>query len=123
MVNNNVVDFAIGEDSDIIAFGCNRYLYKLDKDNGSAKYFDYNNIESKTNLIKKSDNNKHQFSNLTKDQITIACILSGCDYIENLKGMGLITALEFVKNIYNIEDVKNNLIKSKKFHEKFNEEY
>lgn len=50
----------------------------------------------------------------TFDKFRYMCILSGCDYLESLPGVGLKKALKFVSltantDIYNVSDTKNYL--------------
>jgi len=76
-----------------------------------------NNNELHENLYKNEKSNKHiiKLIELTHDNFTMACILSGCDYLESMKGMGLKTALDYVKNVSNLDDLKNSMTSNKKF--------
>lgn len=47
--------------------------------------------------MKNSKNNKiKQFANLKEDERLSICILSGCDYLDNSKGVGLITLISVI---------------------------
>lgn len=84
-----------------------------------------NNNKLHEDLHKNEKNNKHilKLVELSHDNFTMACILSGCDYLESMKGMGLKTALDYVKNINDLEDLKNSISSNKKFDDQFTEEY
>merc|ERR1712216_504834 len=77
-----LADFVISEDSDCIPFGCPRVLFKLNS-SGTGMEYRQDNLPSckKLNLF-----------NWTTDQILDLCILSGCDYLPSIRGMGLIKA-------------------------------
>lgn len=76
---NGLVDAVISEDSDLIPFGCPRMLYKLDKD-GNGKEIQFRDL----GLVKDLD-----LSRFSAEMFRHMCILSGCDYLESLPGMGL----------------------------------
>lgn len=102
---NNLVDAVITEDSDLIPYGCPRIIYKLDKfgnaqeilltDVGSAKEFD--------------------FQNFTLEMLRHMCILSGCDYIASIPGLGLKKAYKLLKTYREIDKVLNVICKDKRY--------
>jgi exonuclease-1 len=94
----NLCDVIISEDSDLIPYGCNRVLYKLGVD-GNCSYFDNENL-SKADLGKFAF-----FKQMTKLQRVEFCVLSGCDYLPSIKGLGIKRAMEIFSK-------KNNLIDS-----------
>ena len=72
------------EDSDLLAFGCTHVFFKMDNlGNG-----DYINLENLTEV--------KQFECYKEDMFLIACIFSGCDYLESVKGVGLKKAVKLV---------------------------
>ncbi|KZV21597.1 exonuclease 1-like [Dorcoceras hygrometricum] len=73
------VEAVITEDSDLIAFGCPRIIYKMDK-------FGHG-VEFKNTLLKQ--NKDLDFRGFTQMMLLEMCILSGCDYLQSLPGMGL----------------------------------
>lgn len=114
LYKTKLCDFIISEDSDLIPFGCNRILYKLGAD-GEGNYFDYENLE-------KSDLGKFNlFKTLNKIQKVEFCVLSGCDYLPSLKGLGVKRAIEMFSNNSNIieiiKEMKKNTIYSQGFKE------
>ncbi len=82
------VDCVITEDSDLLALGCERILYKLDADSGIGKEIELKNLK----YCKEYD-----FSSFDNDKFLTFCILSGCDYFK-LKGVGIKNAYNTVKN-------------------------
>lgn len=76
---NGIVDAVISEDSDLIPYGCPRMIYKLDKD-GNGKEIQFRDL----GLVKDLD-----LSRFSAEMFRHMCILSGCDYLESLPGMGL----------------------------------
>jgi len=94
----NYVDFVITEDSDLLALGCSRVLFKLDLDTGYG-------IEININDLPKCK--EYDFTLFNMDKFLHFCILSGCDYFK-LKGIGAKTAYSYVKDTNSHTDVLNN---------------
>ena len=94
MFKQNKVDFVITEDSDLLVFGVTKVFFKMDL-NGKGMEIDLTNIhkcnEFKMPASKKGDNLFNQ------DLLIKTCVLSGCDYLESIKGIGFKTALKLVK--------------------------
>ena len=84
----NYVDCIITEDSDLLALGCKKVLYKLDLDTNIG-------FEIETKNIKKCS--KYDFSNFDSDKFLTFCILSGCDYFK-VKGVGANNAYKVITN-------------------------
>ncbi|RUP44578.1 PIN domain-like protein, partial [Jimgerdemannia flammicorona] len=73
------VDAVVTADSDLIAFGCKRILYNMDR-YGNCIEFRHDRLEAVTEV---------NFRGLTDKFLLEMCILSGCDYLPSIKGMGL----------------------------------
>ena len=82
----NYVDCIITEDSDLLALGCKRVLYKLDLDTNIG-------FEIETKNLKKCV--KYDFSSFDNDKFLTFCILSGCDYFK-VKGVGANNAYKVI---------------------------
>ena len=82
------VDCVITEDSDLLALGCERILYKLDADSGIGKEIELKNLKQCKS---------YDFSNFDSDKFLTFCILSGCDYFK-MKGVGIKNAYNSVKS-------------------------
>lgn len=76
-----LAEFIISEDSDLILFGCQKIIYKLSLD-GKCLLFEHDKLH---NVFPKFDFEKFRR----------ICILSGCDYLSNLPGIGLSKAKKF----------------------------
>lgn len=82
-----VIQGIITEDSDLLVFGCSKVIFKLDKDG-------YGMCIRKENLTQATEVNLHGF---TETQFRQMCILSGCDYLPSIPGMGLKKAYKYLK--------------------------
>jgi len=89
MAHNGIVDLVITEDSDLLAYGCPRVLFKIDFDEGNGE-----EIQLMRYL---GQNEGLSFRNWTHDMFVYMCILSGCDYFEGAKGMGIKGAHKIVR--------------------------
>ncbi|XP_045475754.1 exonuclease 1 [Harmonia axyridis] len=81
-----IADIVITEDSDLVLFGCDKILYKMDI-NGNGRLVD----KQKLPLCMDMKPDKYTF-----DKFRYMCILSGCDYLDSLPGIGLKKALKFI---------------------------
>lgn len=81
-----LADYVITEDSDLTLFGCQKILFKLDL-TGACVLVD----ASKLHLAMGCQPDK-----FTMDKFRFMCILSGCDYIDSLPGIGLVKACKFI---------------------------
>ncbi|XP_069150569.1 exonuclease 1 isoform X1 [Solanum lycopersicum] len=93
------VDAVITEDSDLIAFGCPRIIYKMDKF-GQGLEFRYSKLEQNKEL---------SLTGFTKQMLLEMCILSGCDYLQSLPGMGLKKAHALIKKFKSYDKVIKHL--------------
>ena len=82
----NYVDCVITEDSDLLALGCKRVLYKLDMDTNIGFEIELKNLKKCT---------KYDFSNFDEDKFLTFCILSGCDYLK-IRGVGTNNAYKII---------------------------
>ncbi|KAG0739430.1 hypothetical protein G6F16_007501 [Rhizopus arrhizus] len=97
LLKNNYAQAAVTEDSDLLAFGCSTVIFKLNR-YGDCMRIHFEDI-SKVIDIK-------PFSVTTLRHI---CMLSGCDYLPSLKGIGLKTAETLIKKHLTIEKVMKAL--------------
>lgn len=84
---NNIVSLIITEDSDLLAYGCRKVFFKMDN-NGNGYEIDIHNLKNvkEVNLM-----------GFSQDMFLTACIMSGCDYLDSIKGIGFKTACELVR--------------------------
>ncbi|KAI9366713.1 PIN domain-like protein [Zopfochytrium polystomum] len=78
------VNAVLTEDSDLVVFGCRRVILKLDAQGGA--------VEVNADELGKIPD----FKGWTFEKFRQACILSGCDYVPSLKGIGLKKAIEAI---------------------------
>lgn len=81
-----LADYVITEDSDLTLFGCRKILFKLDL-NGNCVLVDADKLHLAMDC---------RVDKFTMDKFRLMCILSGCDYIDSLPGIGLAKACKFV---------------------------
>ncbi|KAG6573339.1 Exonuclease 1, partial [Cucurbita argyrosperma subsp. sororia] len=96
---SNQVDAVLTEDSDLIPFGCPRIIFKMDKF-GQGVEFRYDMLSKNKDL---------NFAGFTKQMILEMCILSGCDYLQSLPGMGLKRAHALIKKFMSYDKVIRHL--------------
>ena len=75
----------ITEDSDLLCFGCKNVIFKMDL-TGRAQEVSMDNLGRVKNLV-----------GFTPDLFRHMCILSGCDYLPSVKGVGLVKACKALK--------------------------
>eukprot|EP00804_Cyclotella_cryptica_P030206 CCRYP_017961-RA/>CCRYP_017961-RA protein AED:0.19 eAED:0.19 QI:0/-1/0/1/-1/1/1/0/839 len=81
LAHTGVVDLVITEDSDILAYGCPRALFKVD-----FEAYKGQEIQLMRDL---GENEPLSFKNWTHDMFVFMCILSGCDYCRGVPGIGI----------------------------------
>nr|XP_023016621.1 exonuclease 1 [Leptinotarsa decemlineata] len=80
-----IAELVITEDSDLMLFGCTRVIYKLDMQ-GCGYLVEADKLHLATKIRPDS---------YTFDKFRYMCILSGCDYVDSLPGIGLKKAEKF----------------------------
>ncbi|KAL5228741.1 hypothetical protein ABZP36_017006 [Zizania latifolia] len=96
---NKLVDAVITEDSDLIPFGCSRIIFKMDRF-GQGVEFQITRLERNREL---------DFNGFTKQMLLEMCILSGCDYLPSLPGMGVKRAHALIQKLKSHEKVIKHL--------------
>ena len=99
MYFRGLADVIVTEDSDLLAFGVKKCFFKMDV-NGDGQEIDLDNLQEVTEL---------NFRSFTLEMLTITCILSGCDYVDSIKGIGFKKAHRLVYD--NGADIKQILKK------------
>lgn len=74
-----IVDVVITEDSDLLAFGARSVLYKFD-------YRDY--FGEEITLDRLCENKTPYLRDFNHCMFLTACIFSGCDYLNQVRGVG-----------------------------------
>jgi exonuclease-1 len=84
---HNIVDVIITEDSDLLAFGARRVLYKLDFQSMRGQEITQDGLR---------DNREPSLQMFTHSMFLTMCILAGCDYLPQVSGVGIKTAHKLV---------------------------
>uniref|UniRef100_A0A7S0US38 Exonuclease 1 n=1 Tax=Polytomella parva TaxID=51329 RepID=A0A7S0US38_9CHLO len=101
---HNYVDIVITEDSDLLAYGCPRVLFKLDKD-GWGMLVENRNL-NRAKEMPMLGWNAHMFLTM--------CIMSGCDFLDNIPGLGIKTAAQLVQQFRSFANIILDLKSRKK---------
>jgi exonuclease 1 len=96
----NIAQYVITEDSDLVLFGCTQIIFKLDL-NGNGMLVESN----KLHLAMGCREDRY-----TLERFRYMCILSGCDYMDSLSGIGLAKACKFILKTEDT-DIKRALAK------------
>ncbi len=90
-----IVDGIITEDSDLLIFGCRNVLFKLDNDGQCVEVKRENFTRCR----------EYNFNGWTDVEFRQMAILSGCDYLDSVPGMGLKTAFKLMRKYKTAEKV------------------
>ena len=83
---NGRAQVVITEDSDLLIFGVKRVLFKMDKSGNGTE----------VDLTRLSDVTELNFKSFTDEMLLTCCIVSGCDYLDSIKGIGFKKAHKLV---------------------------
>ena len=95
MVRTGLAYAVISEDSDLLVFGCETVLFKMD-DTGNGFLI---------NLSEVGNVKGHNMLGFSEDSFRHMCILSGCDYLDSIPGIGLVTAHKLMRR-YGFDPIK-----------------
>ncbi len=110
---SGLVDLIISEDSDFIGHGAKAVLYKYKEvyvPYGRLNEYKPPNREATGVLIRRSDlgalaDQSFDLSNFTDSMLAVLCVAAGCDYCSSLRGIGIITARNAVKEAFLVNSV------------------
>lgn len=96
-----IADLVLTEDSDLILFGCDKIMFKFDT-TGQGMLFEKENLPACLGQTSE----KFDFEKFRR-----ICILSGCDYLPSLPGIGLMKAAKFFGKTNNadLRKVRKNI--------------
>ncbi|KRY85937.1 Translation initiation factor IF-2, mitochondrial [Trichinella pseudospiralis] len=100
LAQNGIAHLVISEDSDLIPFGCSKVLFKMDMLGNGVLY-----EKEKLHLAMNVPEESFSFQNFRR-----SCILSGCDYLENLPGIGIKKSIKFFQKTFD-DDIRKALPK------------
>lgn len=87
MEKHHQVEAIVTEDSEVLAFGCDTVIYRLDRQ-GNGKRIQYSNIIHSDVL---------DIPQFTRDMFRYMCITTGCSYLPSISVAGIKRARELVK--------------------------
>eukprot|EP00922_Rhytidocystis_sp_ex-Travisia-forbesii_P018294 GHVS01027196.1.p1 GENE.GHVS01027196.1~~GHVS01027196.1.p1 ORF type:complete len:652 (+),score=164.48 GHVS01027196.1:139-2094(+) len=125
MCRTGYVTSVITEDSDLLAYGCPRVVFKMDKA-GAGQEIDISEIadlKSEGEWLTDNNNNNNngdsccgwtgemaRMKKFNQEMFTSMCVLSGCDYTsDGIKGLGIKTAFQLVARYRSLSGVLKNL--------------
>eukprot|EP01084_Bolivina_argentea_P282115 482846_1 len=89
LCREGIVDVAMTEDSDLLLFGCQRVFFKLEKD-GRGELIEMSNVFQ-------CRNDELDMRECGPEDFLLTCVLSGCDYLPSIPGVGLKQARQTVR--------------------------
>lgn len=92
MMKEGITNLTISEDSDLLIYGCNKVMYKMTPD-GEGLVIDTDDLANVRSI---------QLSSFTLEKFRHLCMLSGCDYLPSIKGMGLIKSYKALRRFSNV---------------------
>ena len=90
LVLNDIAQVVITADSDLLVFGCPTVFYKMDA-NGHGQEITLDRV------LMLCHQTHLQITGWTLTQFREMCVLSGCDYLKSLKGIGLMKAHKMIR--------------------------
>ena len=87
LMKEGITQLTISEDSDLLLYGCNKVMYKMSID-GEGLVIDLANLSNVKTV---------QLASFTVEKFRHMCMLSGCDYLSSIKGMGLIKSFKSIR--------------------------
>ncbi|KAI9488331.1 PIN domain-like protein [Zychaea mexicana] len=99
LINTNKVDAVITEDSDLLVFGCHTVLFKMNQ-YGEGIRIQQGNLSAAKEI---------DLQGWDQTRIRHMCILSGCDYLASLPGIGLKSAHKLLKKYRTTDAVLRHL--------------
>lgn len=97
------VDGILTEDSDLLVFGCRNVLYKLDTVASTVIHISRDDFGSITSSA--TDPNSISLLGWSDNDFRTMAILSGCDYLPSIPGIGLKTANALLRKWKTAEQV------------------
>jgi len=95
LCKRGIVDAVLTEDTDVIAYGSNIFLSKIDTSNDTCVQIIYKDILSSLKLNEK--------------ELLDLCIMFGCDYNKNINKIGIETSYKHILKYRTIEEISKQL--------------
>jgi len=95
LCKRGIVDAVLTEDTDVIAYGSDIFLSKIDTSNGTCVQIVYEDVLKALKL------NESEFLDL--------CIMFGCDYNKNINKVGIETSYKYIQKYRSIDEISKQL--------------
>ena len=105
LYQQRLISAVISIDSDLLTFGCERLLTKYR--NGWVEEVDLTKLNMNATPL--------NFNRFTFEMFRTFCILSGCDYLPSIKGIGVKKAHEFAKKYKHFEQIVKAIKRESKY--------
>jgi len=109
LCTENIVDFVISEDMDLLTSGSKYLLRDFNIYNNKATLYDLDCILNTLNI--------------TYDKFVELCILFGCDYLKRISGLGPKKSFKMIKEEGSIESIIGILKQKKTVHDTYIDEF
>ena len=95
LCKRGIVDAVLTEDTDVLAYGSNIFLSKIDTSNDTCVQIVYEDVLKSLKL------NESEFLDL--------CIMFGCDYNKNINKVGIETSYKYIQKYRTIDEISKQL--------------
>ena len=95
LCKNNIVEFVISEDMDLLTSGTKLLVRDFNINNNKITLYNLKTILTKLEL--------------SYEKWVELCIMFGCDYLKRINGIGPKKSLKYIRNCDNINEILNNL--------------
>lgn len=117
-VKEGLADFAITEDSDLLAFGCPKLVTKMTH-NGFGQIVDIPQFRAEQNNKAEGwSDNLRAFQKMSEEEFLSTCIMAGCEYLNSIDRVGLKVVLKNFQKAGSCEKVIRDLQSTKAFRER-----
>ena len=99
LLKTNKIDYICSEDSDFLAMSCFKLVRGIKREGNCEIFNDTIKTPKKINPT-----SWEMFSSLSERRRTMLCVMTGCDYIDNLRNVGFIT---LIKLFYKLRDIND----------------
>ena len=97
LARERLIDAVLTEDSDLVVHACPKVLYKFDPHSATAQQLLWKDVLAMEATPKsKLSLSKFSLKGFTKQKFMHMCLLVGADYLEGIKGIGMIKANELI---------------------------
>ncbi|KAK8939459.1 Exonuclease 1 [Platanthera guangdongensis] len=101
------IEAVITEDSDLIAYGCQAIIFKMDRHGNGEEFL--------IDKVFKTTCDGLRFKEFDKELFVGMCVLSGCDFLPSISGIGTKRAYCLVNKYKNLERVLSTLKFDKRY--------